>query len=280
MGVFASIGVFTRAMLGSSPGRVRRFLTRRDIREYELLNASYARFPRYKETRLRVGGYDLLVPDLASCLSSWSEIFLEGVYDWPGAPSAPRILDLGANIGLSILHHKKLYPDAQITAFEADPAIFAYLKRNLQANHVHDVTLINKAAWDENGTVSFWSEGADGGRVDGAMDPQSRQPTIVETVDIAEALSGQHFDFIKMDIEGAELRVLPHCRDLLAKAKAAFVEFHAPVDQPHRLSAVMGELEGAGFRVYVKPLYDNPRPFAGPIVSGGFDQQLNLFAIR
>ena len=50
MGVFASIGVFTRAMLGSSAGRVRRFLTRRDIREYELLNARYAGFPRFRET--------------------------------------------------------------------------------------------------------------------------------------------------------------------------------------------------------------------------------------
>jgi hypothetical protein len=46
------------------------------------------------------------------------------------------------------------------------------------------------------------------------------------------------------------------------------------------LSQVIGELEAVGFRVYVKPLYDNPRPFAGPIVSCGFDQQLNLFAIR
>lgn len=280
MGVFASIGVFTRAMLGSSAGRVRRFLTRRDIREYELLNARYAGFPRFKETRLRIGGYDLLVPDIASSLSSWNEIFLQGVYDWPNAPPAPRILDLGANIGLSILHHKKFHPDAQITAFEADPVIFGYLKRNLEANHIRDVTLINKAAWDQNGTVSFWSEGADGGRVDIEMGAQSREPTIVDTVDIAEALSGQRFDFIKIDIEGAELRVLPRCRDFMAKAKAAFVEFHAPIDQPHRLGVVMGELEEAGFRVYVKPLYDNPRPFAGPIVSCGFDQQLNLFAIR
>lgn len=280
MGVFASVHVLARAMLGASAGRMRRFLTRSDVREYELLNARYAGFPRFKEVRARIGGYDLLAPDMASLLSSWSEIFLEGVYDWPNAPPAPRILDLGANIGLSVLHHKKLHPEAQITAFEADPAIFAYLKRNLEANGASGVTLVNKAAWDADEPLTFWSEGADGGRVDVEKGTTSGHATVVEAVDIAAALSGQRFDFIKMDIEGAEARVLPRCREFLAGARAVFVEFHAPVGQPHRLSEVVGELEKAGFRVYVKPLYHNPRPFAGPIVSCGFDQQLNLFAIR
>jgi FkbM family methyltransferase len=280
MAVFTSANVFLRSMLGPSAGRLRRFITRADVREYELLNARYAGFPRFREVGMRIGDYDIAGPDAASLLSSWKEIFLEGVYDWPDAPRAPRILDLGANIGLSVLHHKRLWPDAQVTAYEADPAIFKYLSRNLKVNDVDGVTLVNKAAWDRDETLRFWSEGADGGRIDPMMEERAGTATMLDAVDIARATAGQEFDFIKIDIEGAEMRVLPHIRRLLDKARAVFVEFHARQDEPHRLSAVLAELENSGFRVYIKPLYNNPRPFDGPILSCGFDQQLNLFAIR
>ena len=197
MAVFTSANAFLRSMLGSSAGRIRRFLTRADVREYELLNARYAGFPRFREVRMRIGDYDLVGPDAASLLSSWKEIFLEGVYDWPNAPKAPRILDLGANVGLSVLHHKRHCPDARITAFEADPKIFAYLSRNLEVNDIGDVTLVNKAAWDCDEILTFWSEGADGGRIDPVMGEQTGKSTMLDAVDIARALAGQEFDFIK-----------------------------------------------------------------------------------
>ena len=280
MGLCASANVLLRSLIGPSAGRVRRFINRPDVREYELLNARHAGYPRFRDIHLRIGGYDLTGPDAASLLSSWKEIFIEGVYDWPDAPPVPRILDLGANIGLSILHHKKRYPNASIVAYEADPAIYAYLARNLEANGVRDATLLNKAAWDRDETLTFWSEGADGGRIDAEMGAQTGKATVLEAVDIADALAGQEFDFIKVDIEGAEMRVLPRLRPWLEKARAVFVEYHARQDEPHRLYQILAELEGVGLRVYIKPLYDNPRPFDGPILSCGFDQQLNLFAVR
>ena len=50
------------------------------------------------------------------------------------ATSTPRILDCGANVGLASLFFRRLYPQARITAFEADPALFAILEANLDAN--------------------------------------------------------------------------------------------------------------------------------------------------
>src|SRR6202012_4427339 len=164
---------------------------------------------------------------MASMLSSWEEIFLEGVYDWPDPPAMPRILDIGANIGISILHHKKLFPDARIVAYEADPAIFAYLSRNLAANGVADVVLVNKAAWDRDEELTFWAEGADGGRIDSEQSERAGTLKTLNAVDIGAATAEQEFDFIKIDIEGAEMRVLPRIRHLLSRARAVFVEFHA-----------------------------------------------------
>jgi hypothetical protein len=138
------------------------------------------------------------------------------------------------------------------------------------------VTLINRAVWDRDETLSFWSEGADGGRIEHDVGIPTKT---LQAVDIASALAGQHFDFIKMDIEGAESRVLPRCAELLRNPGAVFIEYHSRPGEPEALSDILGQLRAAGFRVQISPLYQNPTPFV-PLIANGFDQQLNLFAVR
>jgi FkbM family methyltransferase len=267
-----------RAAVAPPARYLRRFVTDKNYRKFELFHGRYRRFPRFQEVQIFLDGYDLLIPDVLSFLHSWKEIFVEEIYACE-LPDHPRILDLGANIGLSVLFHKRRHPNAQIVAFEADPEIFAYLKRNLKVNKADGgVTLVNKAVWDKDEGLTFWSEGADGGRI-GADSPNGRLKQI-EAVDIASSLAGQKFDFIKMDIEGAEDRVLPRCGDLLKHARAVFVEYHSRADCPQHLAQVHQILGDAGFRVYVTPVYCNPKPFDQVVVANGYDLQLNLFAIR
>jgi FkbM family methyltransferase len=256
---------------------VRRFIADKRYRQFELVFGRYRHFPRFKEVRIFLDGYDILMPDVLSFLYSWKEIFLDQIYACQ-LPDRPRILDLGANIGLSVLSHKQRHPGSQIVAFEADPQIFAYLKRNLEVNKADTgVTLVNKAAWDKDDLLTFWSEGADGGRI-GVGSPGGR-PIQIEAVDIA-ALAEQKFDFIKMDIEGAEGRILPRCGGLLKHAHAVFIEYHSRADSPQCLGQIHQLLSEAGFRVYVTPVYCNLKPFDRVIVTNGFDLQLNLFAVR
>ena len=67
---------------------------------------------------------------------------------------SPRILDCGANVGLASLFFKRRYPAARITAFEADPALFAILDANLRANGAADVEARHAALWTSTGTVA------------------------------------------------------------------------------------------------------------------------------
>ena len=267
-----------RAVMGPPARYFRRFVSDRNYRKFEVFHGRYRGFPRFQEVQIFLDGYDLLIPDMLSFLHSWKEIFVEEIYAC-SLPENPRILDLGANIGLSILFHKRHFPNAKIVAFEADPVIFAYLKRNLAVNNAdREVTLINKAVWDKDEILTFWSEGADGGRIQtGSADGQVKQ---IEAVDVASALAGQEFDFIKMDIEGAEARVLPRCNEFLKHAHAVFVEYHSRPGTPQHLAKVCQLLGDAGFRVYVTPVYCNPKPFDRVVVENGYDLQLNLFAIR
>ena len=266
-----------RATIGPPARHVQRLLIDREFREYQLARAALKRKPRFEDVRIHLGGFDVLAPDAASLLSSWEEIFLKRVYDFPTLGPRPRILDLGANVGLSLLYFKRRHPQALITAFEADPEIFRYLERNIHANGAGDgVTLINRAVWDRDEELQFWSEGADGGRIESNGGKATKS---LQAVDIASALAGQQFDFIKMDIEGAEARVLPRCTELLRTPKAVFIEYHSRPGEPETLSDILGQLRDNGFRVQLVPLYQNPTPFR-PQVANGFDQQLNLFALR
>lgn len=248
-----------------------------EYRRWCWLDARLAFAPRFAERRARVHGWDLAIPDAASFRWSYLDLFVNRIYEFKWPAGQPRILDLGANIGLSVLYFKQLYPQAQITALEADPAIFRYAVQNVHGNGFRDVELVNKAAWNENTVLRFHSEGADGGRV--AADGDG-QVTEVEALDVGELLAAGNFDFLKIDIEGAEQVVLPAAAPYLAGIKYVFLEYHSRPEQPQNLGALLGLLEAQGFRVNVQSLREAPRPFTGPAVQDGFDMQLNIFAWR
>lgn len=254
-----------------------RLLTNKCYRTCSFLETSLGRVPRFSARKLKVGRWDLSIPDVASFLSAYREIFVEEIYRFPFAGSPPRILDLGANIGLSVLYFKSLFPEARITALEADPTIFPHLERNVRSNGYDDVELVNRAAWHEQTTLQFSSEGADGGR---AALPGDRNLMEVEAIDIRDLLRRGDWDFLKMDIEGGEEFVLPACAAFLPEIRYVFVEYHAPVGRKQCLDGILNVLTEAGFRFDIHSVHPVPSPFAKDALAAGFDLQLNIFAWR
>ena len=246
-----------------------------EYRKYWLLEARLRNIPRFKECRAKVHGWELMIPDSASFLSTYKSIFTDRVYAFKFSGEEPRILDLGANIGLSVLFFKKLYPKSHITAFEADPKIFGYLTRNVHGNGFSDVRLINKAAWHENTTLKFRAEGADGGRAAYAGDINLID---IEALDINQFLKDHQFDFLKMDIEGAEEFVLPACKDHLKSFQYVFLEYHSKLGRKQCLDRIIGLLAEAGFRIHIHTVSCSPSPFVEIRLNEGFDLELNIFA--
>jgi len=254
-----------------------KLLTDAGYRNYHLLASRLGRRPRFEPCTAEVFGWNLSLPDAASFLSAYKEIFVEHLYAFKSATPAPRILDLGANIGLSVLFFKQLYPNAEITAYEADPLIFRHLVRNVHGNGFSDVCLMNKAVWDQNTTIRFSSEGGDGGR---AALGEDNNLISVEAVDIREILGCGNYDFLKMDIEGAEERVFPACRDYLDSFRHVFVEYHSVSGHKQCLDRIIGVLAEAGFRIHVHSIINSPSPFMELRTNSGFDLQLNIFGWR
>lgn len=206
----------------------------------------------------------------------YREIFEQEIYAFRAHSKTPFIVDCGANIGLSILYFKKIYPMCRIVAFEPDPNVFSVLERNIQNSGYKDITLIRRALWSSETSLNFMSEGADGGRVSRANDTGNK---VVQTVRLRDHIK-HPVDFLKLDIEGAETEVLIDCADLLDNVENLFVEYHSFDEEPQTLNTIIGVLADAGFRLHIHPPFTSPQPFLYRNVNLSMDMQLNIFAFR
>jgi FkbM family methyltransferase len=224
--------------------------------------------PRQTKGRLTAAGLDIEYVDAASTAPQWNDIFVRQTLDLASAAPRPRILDCGANIGLASLWFKRRFAGAHITAFEADPAICAVLRGNLERNGAADVEVVQAAVWTEDGSVTFRAEGADSGAVD-AVAADTRGPVVtVPAVRLGAYLRGQPVDLLKLDIEGAELDVLADVESELEGVRAIHVEVHDFDSTRRLLPECLLLLHRAGFVYALDDFavahWRTPAPVAGP----------------
>jgi FkbM family methyltransferase len=232
--------------------------------------------PRYQPGSTRLLGKPMDFGDAESLVSMHEEIFLKEVYRFESGDKAPYIIDGGANIGLSVIYFKQLYPKARIVAFEPDPQLFKILQNNMKSFGHGDVTVLCKALWSSATTLNFFIEGADAGRISRSDDQRS---LAVPTVRLREFLDAP-VAFLKLDIEGAETEVLRDCADLLGNVERVFVEYHSFAKEKQELPSLVSVLANAGFRLHIHPSLVSQWPFVSRKVCHNMDSQLNIFAFR
>ncbi len=252
--------------------------TARD-REFIGLLWRYGDKPRHQLTEVSFGKYRLRVPDTMSFLFQHQEIFADEFYHFKTGRSQPVILDCGANVGMSILYFKELYPQARVMAFEAEASIAALLRENLQSNGIKDVEVIDKAVWINEQGVEFGSEASDSSSIYSESNQKNRVPS-VRLRDYL--LKEPYIDFLKIDIEGAEIEVLTDCANALGNVKNLFVEFHSYLGHSQSLASVVKVFEENGFRYYLDTNQHRKRPFVNHRYRNNdrMDLQLNIFGWR
>jgi FkbM family methyltransferase len=221
-------------------------------------------------------GYRLSFFDYPTLVGLLDEIFVERVYDFETASPAPLIVDCGGNIGLSVLYFKHRHPRSQVICFEPDREAFAQLSRNVQNNDLQGVELHSQAVLDRQGPVSFFSDHDQRNRVGMSVSRRladrgmQLDETRVEGVRLSAYLD-RTVDFLKLDVEGAELKVL---RELAGKNKLDLiqqmvVEYHYDQsNDDNSLADLLRLLEQSGFRYlphspYRPPFYTHAgRPYS------------------
>ncbi|MCF8342840.1 MAG: FkbM family methyltransferase [Chitinophagaceae bacterium] len=211
---------------------------------------------------------------------SVEEIFIQEVYKFETQNKSPIILDCGANWGLSVIYFKNLFTDSQIIAFEPDPKIFELLTENIKIFKFKNVELINKAVWSSNSFLSFSSDGALGGSLS-ELGINDNITSEIETVRLKEYILDKEIDFLKIDIEGAELEVLADIKEELQNVRFLFVEYHGIPQKPAYLSELLEIIQDSGYKYYIasanelmkNPFIDHKKEFY-------YELQLNIFCFR
>lgn len=127
------------------------------------------------------------------------------------------VFDLGAHAGYyTMLASVLVGKDGKVFAFEPYPGNIQHLKEHLRLNHVTNATVIEAAVSDQFDTVLF-QEGTDGTL--GKIAPTGNlKVKTVRLDDLVERGEIPTPDYIKMDIEGAEMQALTGATAILVNA--------------------------------------------------------------
>jgi FkbM family methyltransferase len=273
-----------RKIAGKILNKINHFLSKEKREQLRLNNEFNAKLvslkntPRFHSVTSDLLGRKLLIPDATSFLFIYDEIFVKEIYKFEATKKDPVIIDCGANIGLSILYFKNIYPSAKIIGFEPDPKIFSILKNNISSFDYQDVELINNALWEEEKELDFYSEGADAGRLSNTTDKTSMIK--IKAVKLSTFLDSP-VDLLKIDIEGAEYAVLKECQDKLKNVNKLFVEYHSFLNEEQMLDEILRILKNEGFRYNINQIgIVSKQPFVKVNNYSGMDLQMNIFAYR
>lgn len=191
------------------------------------------------------------------------------------------ILDVGANFGyygLKIATH--LRKQCQVHSFEPDPSNFARLEHHIKVNGMTGVVVPHHCGLaDQIGFAHLKARHGNSGSANLDVSPDASGIPLTTVDDFVTGQQIERIDFIKIDVEGFEERVLRGGRDTLAR-------FHPLILielEPPRLAlkgssvvAVADLLKKAGYRLFVchrdrlVPLRELPKRD---------DEQINAFAI-
>lgn len=250
---------------------------------YKAVNVNWFTIKYYKHLPMgkirihRLFNKSLFFYSASELLHGLKEIFIEHIYKQE-LSEKPYIIDCGANIGMSVIYMKQLFPQAEILAFEPDEKNFDLLTRNIASFGYTGVDLHKEAVWNENTTLSFSSESSMGSKIELHHTANTKE---VKAVRLKDFLN-REVDFLKIDIEGAEYSVLTDIVDSLQNVKNMFLEYHGTFDQNRELVKMINIVSEAGFNFYIKeaaPIYHTPF-FRTKNPNTPYDLQLNIFCFR
>ena len=191
------------------------------------------------------------------------EKFVEGQYYFDTVKRQPVIIDCGANIGISALYFKSLYPHAVVHCFEPYSKAVEYLKRNIDDNGLQSVFVYGEAVTAIDGEI----------KLNIPADLNILNPTVlvagdnavsemVRSVKLSSFLNSikEDIDLIKLDVEGAEYEIVEDLNNsgMLAtgKVRMFIIEYHDSVFKDAlRMQRFIGMLSDNNYNVSHRRLY-------------------------
>lgn len=157
------------------------------------------------------------------------------------------VMDLGAFAGKYTLRAAALVgPEGHVYSVEPHPDNYKRTEANIASNGFGNVTLLNRAVSDSNGSIELYTPS---NTVGANIRNEGRYLQTVDCVtvdDLVREFRIEKVDHIKIDVEGEEVNVLKGARGVLSEHSPELI---AEVDQEHQgdVEDILSEL-GYGYR--------------------------------
>jgi FkbM family methyltransferase len=166
------------------------------------------------------------------------------------------VIDVGAAFGFyTIMASKRVGQQGKVVAIEPQPNILEMLNRNIKLNELTNIITLNYAVYSERSKVRLYSNYS----IIQERAGQSLQSFIEVSADTLDNLLRQvgidEANWIKVDVEGAELEVLKGAAGILSRSSdiSILVEVHSP----DLLRPILELCESYKFGVEFEKTYQN-----------------------
>jgi len=160
-------------------------------------------------------------------------------YDWLDV-KGKRVLDVGASIGDTAVYFA-LRGAREVVAFEPYPFPYQFALRNIEANNLKNVRVINAGISGNDGTVRVTrGENTTGGALEPSDEPNAVEVPVYSLDRVLEEYGP--FDVMKMDCEGCEYDAILSSKRV-GELRQIQLEYHYGPGRP------VEALRNAGFEV-------------------------------
>lgn len=190
-----------------------------------------------------------------------SEVYEDRVYDRDEPIQEGQVVvDVGGHIGAFALYAaRKVGAKGRVVVFEPSPDNLELLSWNLDENALPQIELFPVALADTAGEAELFlaEPGRDNPATNTLFRTEGRRAAKVALArldDLAPKIGLNAIDLLKIDVEGAELRVLQGAAETLGKTRRVVLELHPGRIDPSEAARL---LEAQGFKcrtLFQKPL--------------------------
>jgi FkbM family methyltransferase len=171
------------------------------------------------------------------------------------------VIDIGAHLGrYSLISAKRVDKDGKVISIEANPLVLERLKKNLELNELTNTTSLNYAVYSEKTKIKlfFPKEGLKNTIYNTIISDRSinserfievNADTLDNLLDLND-IKQESVNWIKIDVEGAELEVLKGATNVLSKNKdiSLLIEIHNIENGKNLYRPIMDLLDNYNFK--------------------------------
>ncbi len=204
------------------------------------------------------------------------EIFVSKIYCPPRAisPDAVRCaVDVGANVGYSLVYLARYFSKAEFIAFEPHPDNARQAALNIESNHLQNRIILKIAAAGVRAGTGLLTDFSASSLViaegETAIPGTGAKGVLpVEITDFFETVGRMKIDFLKIDCEGGEYDLILDPRFDNLGTRFLVLEWHQTNQHPHAEVEIMKRLSDRGWDLIPTVEHRRYQPETGFRVTG------------